>query len=124
MRKYTQQQFNAKGFDITIDQFVILKMLTDDTALSQSEIAKATVKDNASVTRIIDQLVKKGLVVKTPGKDKRTSDFKTTEKGEMYMQKIFPLIIDVREKGIEDVSSEELENALNTLKKISESFSF
>ncbi len=122
MRKYTQKKLNHAGFDITIDQFVILKMLIESDGLSQSAIASATLKDNASVTRIIEQLLKKGYVKKFQGADKRTSDYELTQTGEKYLSQVMPLIFEVRETGVKEVSEKDLSTTINSLKRIAESF--
>ena len=59
-RQFAHQKLNAHGFDITIDQWLVLKALQDNASLTQHELATLTFKDQASFTRIVELLVKKG----------------------------------------------------------------
>src|SRR6476660_5178381 len=61
IKQYAQQRFNSECFDITVDQWLVLKNLRDSNDLNQSELAKLTGKDHPTLTRIIDLLCKKGL---------------------------------------------------------------
>ena len=58
-RKFAQQQLLKNGYDITIDQWLVLKTLQENQQLSQNQIAELVFKDFASITRIIELLVKK-----------------------------------------------------------------
>jgi DNA-binding MarR family transcriptional regulator len=61
-RQYAQKRLNEKGHAITIDQWLVLKTIMDQPDISQNEIAEFIFKDKASVTRIIDLLIKKGML--------------------------------------------------------------
>ena len=70
-RKYAQTLIANAGFDITIDQWLVLKSLQENSHLSQNEIADLVFKDMASITRIIELLVKKELVMLKMGPEKK-----------------------------------------------------
>ena len=57
-RIYSQKKLRENGFKITVDQWLIIKVLMENPGISQQNIAEKAFKDNASVTRIIDLLVK------------------------------------------------------------------
>src|ERR1700742_1409145 len=59
-RQFAQRNMLKQGFDLTIDQWLVLKSIIDKPGATQNEIAEDVFKDFASVTRIIDLLVKKG----------------------------------------------------------------
>ena len=58
-KEYSKKQFKKEKIDLTIDQWVVLKRISEDVGISQVEIATTTYKDPAAVTRILDILVKK-----------------------------------------------------------------
>ena len=60
-RKYAQKQLTKAGFEITIDQWLVLKTIQENKNISQNQIAEMVFKDFASITRIIELLVKKNL---------------------------------------------------------------
>ena len=57
-RMFAQQQLREAGYKITIDQWLIIKGILENPDISQLELGEKAFKDNASVTRIIDLLVK------------------------------------------------------------------
>ncbi len=71
-----------KQFDLTPQQYNILAILHHGGAMSTSDILEWMYEKNAGVSRLVDRLIKKGLLVKDVNpKDKRTILVKLTEDG-------------------------------------------
>src|SRR5579863_7950681 len=70
-RQFAQQELKAAGILITIDQWIVLKTISEKSGISQRVIAENVFKDEASVTRIIELLVKKGLLTRNFNSDDR-----------------------------------------------------
>lgn len=118
-RIYSQKKLRENGFKITVDQWLIIKVLMENPGISQQNIAEKAFKDNASVTRIIDLLVKsKYLDRKVNPKDRRTSILKVTAAGEEIINKVQDLVLQNRKMAQTGITIEELENLNATLKKI------
>ena len=118
-RIYSQKKLRENGFKITVDQWLIIKVLMENPGISQQNIAEKAFKDNASVTRIIDLLVKsKYLDRKVNPKDRRTSILKVTADGEDIINKVQDLVLQNRKMAQIGITIEELENLNSTLKKI------
>ncbi len=118
-RNYSQKKLKEKGFNITVDQWLIIKLLFENPGIPQIDLAKKVFKDNASVTRIIDLLVKaKYLDRKTNLKDRRTSILKVTASGEQIIYKVQDLVLQNRRNAQLGISIEDLENLNRTLQKI------
>ena len=118
-RIYSQKKLRENGFKITVDQWLIIKVLMENPGISQQNIAEKAFKDNASVTRIIDLLVKsKYLDRKVNPKDRRTSILKVTPEGEDIINKVQDLVLQNRKMAQIGITIEELENLNSTLKKI------
>jgi DNA-binding MarR family transcriptional regulator len=64
-RKLSQKNISKIVSDITVDQCLLLIMLNKNSKCSQKEIAETIFKDNASVTRIIELMVKKDYLKRT-----------------------------------------------------------
>lgn len=108
-RKFAQSQITNKGFDITIDQWLILKTLQENKQLSQNQIAELVFKDVASLTRILELLVKKKLVKrKISTTDRRKFELEITEKGNAMIKNIYPIIIENRKQALKDFSKENI----------------
>ena len=121
VRRYSQNVFNDHSFDLTVDQWIVLKRIHESEGITQAEIAEDVIKDNASVTRIIDQLVKKELVSRQPhAGDRRRFSLTLTKHGVQLYKKILPVIIRMRAQGIEGISEKELKTTINVLNKIAE----
>ena len=118
-RIYSQKKLRENGFKITVDQWLVIKVLMENPGISQQSIAEKAFKDNASITRIIELLVKsKYLDRKVNPKDRRTSILKVTAVGEDIVSKVQDLVLQNRKMAQIGITLEELENLNSTLKKI------
>ena len=118
-RMYAQKKLKENGFKITIDQWLIIKAILENPTINQQEIAKNVFKDNASVTRIIELLVKSEyLERKDNPDDRRKSNLVVTEEGKSIIYQVQDLILENRKNALNTVSTEELEAMNLTLKKI------
>lgn len=116
---YAQKKLKENGFKITIDQWLIIKAILENPTINQQEIAKNVFKDNASVTRIIELLVKSEyLERKDNPEDRRKSNLVVTEEGKSIIYKVQDLILENRKNALDSVSIEELETMNLTLQKI------
>ena len=120
-RNYAQRQLKKSGFAITIDQWLIIKSILENPGITQNEIGDLVFKDNASVTRIIDLLVKSEYIIRNPNpEDRRKTNLEVTESGKEIINKVQTLVEDNRKTALKNVSEEELEIMNSALLKISE----
>lgn len=118
-RKYAQNQILKNGYDITIDQWLVLKTMQENKNLSQNQIAELVFKDFASITRIIELLVKKKYVQRTiDNNDRRKFVLDITEEGNKIIEKIYPIVAENRKKALTDLNLEEINNLKTQLDKI------
>ncbi|WP_431212817.1 family 10 glycosylhydrolase [Puia sp. P3] len=94
--------------DITPQQFNILRILRGESkALSTMQIRQRMLDKMSDTSRIVDRLVKKGLVKKTPNaEDRRLVDVVITTKGRKLLEKIDPFEQDI-DKYMNNLSEEE-----------------
>ncbi len=79
---YAQQQFKELGLDMTVDQWLVMKLTAENEELSHRELAGLMYKDMPTVTRIVDILCTKGLIARTEGvADRRVSVLRLTKDG-------------------------------------------
>ncbi|MBB3838292.1 DNA-binding MarR family transcriptional regulator [Runella defluvii] len=118
-RKYAQNQILKNGYDITIDQWLVLKTLQENKNLSQNQIAELVFKDFASITRIIELLSQKKYIQRTiNNNDRRKFVLDITEEGNKIIEKIYPIVIENRAKALTDFNLEEINNLKTQLDKI------
>lgn len=83
MKKRLSDSFKVAGFKVSPDQWSILAYLYMREPKSQKSIAKYLEKDNASITRILDLLQKKGLLKReVSSQDRRVFLICLTTQGE------------------------------------------
>ncbi|MED4604448.1 MarR family transcriptional regulator [Paenibacillus validus] len=81
-----------KEYDITTEQFSVLCRLAEQDGISQKEIAARTVKDQPTTARILDCLIRKGLVHKEmSAADRRSFLVYLTPLGRERLDVLLPL---------------------------------
>lgn len=119
VRYVFQKRLDEAGMDLTVDQWVLLDHVFHYPAISQNVLAEMTAKDNPTVTRILDLLVKKGLVErKMSEEDRRRFNIFLTEAGEMKFHAAFPVVAEVRRMGWANLSDNDFDDLVRILDTI------
>ena len=123
VRQYFQKALLTNNTGITVDQWIILDRLHRNDGVSQSEIADMTLKDAPTVTRIIDLLCKKELVERTQDNgDRRRLNIKLTAQGRKKVEEVMPIVLEMREKGWQNLSDEDYSAMIRILDTIYTNF--
>jgi DNA-binding MarR family transcriptional regulator len=110
VKQYAQHQFKTGEFDVTVDQWLVLKNLSENELLSQTELANLVFKDHPTLTRIIDLLCKKGYIARIPHpEDRRSFQLLLTESGLAKVSELKPKILEIREKAWENLTAKDFE---------------
>src|SRR6476660_6972282 len=118
-RQFAQKRFFEQGFDITIDQWLVLNALYEKPDITQFEIASKVFKDTASVTRIIDLLIKKGLLIREAHSlDRRRFTLELTAEGKKLITKITGVVEQNRAIALQGITEKELIRMKETLNDI------
>src|SRR3989337_2418200 len=111
-RQLAQRNITAAGLDLTVDQWLIMKVLLEKGELKQNEIAEKVFKDAASVTRIIDLLINKEYLLReVHGNDRRRSKLKLTSKGKSILSKVQVIIQKNRKLALNEISAEKIKES-------------
>ena len=114
-----RKEFQRRDCNVTIDQWVILCALWEKDGQSQAELTEKTFKDRPTVTRMLDLLEKKGLVVrKRSATDRRVYNIFLTSLGQNFQSKLVPIVIDLHAailKGFSQSETAQLYAMLNRL---------
>lgn len=120
-RALSSQTFAEKGFELTPEQFLILDLVIEYGELYQRQICEITLKDRGNVARLVKILEDKGLITKEEASNgRRIFKIKGTEKGLEIRDAMKPTAVGLRDILIQNISEEELEVTLSTLKKVYE----
>ncbi|OXB08192.1 MarR family winged helix-turn-helix transcriptional regulator [Flavobacterium pectinovorum] len=118
-RKLAQKNITKVVKDITIDQCLVLIILNDNQNISQKELANLVFKDNASITRMIELMVKKQYLNRTIHlEDRRKFNLEITNKGITTLELMKPVIKINRKTALDGLSLEEIALLNKTLNKI------
>lgn len=119
MKKRLTYLLKQDGYHVTPEEFAILNRLWEEDGLFQSVINDRTLKDKTTVTRLLEKLVKKGLIQKKNDElDRRNYKIYLTEQGMALKHYIIPLALKMIEKGVRNIDNEDLRITINTLKKL------
>ncbi len=119
VKQYAQRRFNAENYDITVDQWLILKNLSSDNDLNQSQLAEITGKDHPTLTRIIDLLCRKELTErKIHPADRRSFKVHLTNLGTKRVTTWSPKMSEIRMKAWENLTEEDYMNLKRILDTI------
>ncbi len=114
-----QANLNKLGYKITINQILLLLQIDRNPEVSQVELAKLLFKDVASITRMIEILVKQDLIRRDENKnDRRRKDLKATQKGQKLLALAIPIISKNRAIALSNLSKKEIETLFILLEKI------
>jgi DNA-binding MarR family transcriptional regulator len=104
--------------DITHAQGSIVLMLATGKYATATELARELYIDTASMTRMIDRLEKRGVIVRMPrGDDRRVINLRLTSDGQALAQRLPALYATVLNRNFIDFSTEELDLLRSLLRK-------
>lgn len=113
------RNFHDAGYDITTEQWVTMFRLWDNEGQSQQELAELTYKDKTSITRLINSLEKRNLVVRIPDKtDGRVRLIYLTPKGKSLQEPLVAIVIKTAAEAHLGISEEEMVITRRVLKKV------
>ena len=118
---YAQKRFKELGLDMTVDQWLVMKLTNENEELNHKELAGLMYKDMPTVTRIVDILCHKGLVerIQNAG-DRRVSVLKLTDAGKEKVNATKNQIRSIRLKAWEGLGEEDFLEFNRILNKIYE----
>lgn len=111
-----------KGTELTLPQFLVIKLLAEEKRLKLSEISKKMNLANSTVSGIIDRLERLGYVIRVQGvEDKRIVFVEPSEKAnalnEAYKNKFTEYLESIL-NGVDQNKVHEILSGLETLKNL------
>lgn len=118
-RQFAQSCIDQAGIDITVDQWLVLNVIQETPSLGQVDIGERVFKDQASVARIINLLVKKNLLQQTASQqDRRRIDRVITAQGQQLIEAVTPVVLQYRSTALRGVPESAIEQCRQTLELI------
>ncbi|MCC6517176.1 MAG: MarR family transcriptional regulator [Chitinophagales bacterium] len=119
-----QRKFNEHEVDITVDQWVVLFELHQHGTQNQVSLCEHCAKDAPTITRIIELLVKKELIVREAcTNDRRKYNISLSKKGKALIQRLLPIVIEFRIQGWHNLNEKDIMHIERITKKIHDNLS-
>jgi DNA-binding MarR family transcriptional regulator len=116
-----QKNFRNAGLEITIEQWSILYHLWKEDGLSQQELCTRTFRDKASITRLIDNIEKLGLVERIASKeDRRVNMVYLTDDAKPLQEATYNLANQTMNEALQGISKEEIEIVKSVFQRVYE----
>ena len=119
LKQYTAALLKKSHIDLTPEQFLLIDLLWNQGPLSQQELSEQMNKDKNCITKLVDGIERKGLVVRHQNpNDRRSNTIIPTELADNLKDEAKSKGIMMLDKMVSGISEEELLNFLNTLDKL------
>lgn len=109
LNRHLTRKFRAAGLDITTEQWGVLVCLWNKNKQTQQSISEQTYKDKASITRLLDSLAKRDLIVRiSDPADRRINIIHLTDKGKEMEEKAMSMVKESFNQAIEGINHDDL----------------
>lgn len=120
-RQTIQRVLKAGNIDMTFEMLQVMHCLWKKQGVSQQTLAEQTAKDKACLTNLINNLEKKGWVIRQEApEDKRSRLVYLTETGEQLAEIVNPLIASIYKELERNINPKQLQSCLEQLNKVNE----
>jgi DNA-binding MarR family transcriptional regulator len=117
--KRLTNKFSEAGFDVSYEQWSILVHLYRKDGQTQQELANIAVKDKAAITRLLNVLEKKNIVLRIPDRnDKRSKLVYLTNKAKEFKAQLIAIVEELLEEAHHGIDPDEMARCKATLNKI------
>jgi len=118
-RQYIQTKIKENKLDITYEMLDVLICLWQKDGVNQQEIARHTVKEKASMTYLLDNLTKRGLVTRTEDEtDRRNKLIYLTAAGKHLEEELQPWANELYTAAAEGLTADAITSATSVIKKM------
>ena len=121
--KRLSKKFADAGFDVSYEQWSLLVHLYHRDGLTQQQLSRTAVKDKAAVTRLLNSLEKKNIVLRVPDpQDGRSNRIYLTYKAKTLRSDLSALVEEMLSEAEQGIPLEEMAQCRSTLNRIFENF--
>lgn len=119
MKQFIQRKVREHGIDLTYEMLQVLAVLWRKGEMNQQDIADSIQKNKASLTSLLDNLEKRGLVVRSEDSaDRRNKIISLTSRGVAYQERFQPIFNEFYEALSRNIPKEKIGEAGKLLGQI------
>jgi len=105
--------------EITFVQWIVLMQLRDGLANTAAELSRDMCHDSGALTRVVDQLEQRGLIVRQRSLgDRRTVELMLTDAGVAAVNTLVPTVIGLLNRALADFTEDEAQTLTRLLNKL------
>jgi DNA-binding MarR family transcriptional regulator len=121
MRQELQRRFRAVNQELTAEAWALMGQLWKEDGLTRQQLADRTIKDETTVTRFLDGLVRKGLIRREQHPiDRRVVQTWLTEQGRQLQGELVPVAQGLMGDASRGILQGDMDVTLRTLRLVLE----
>jgi DNA-binding MarR family transcriptional regulator len=121
LRVELQQRVKDAGHDLSAEEWALLMVLWKDGPLPMTQLAAITLRDRTTVTRLVDRLIVKGLLIRSQDpEDRRQVVVEPSDLGRSIQPSVVGAVVPLIAKANEGISQKDAETALSVLQRMAE----
>ena len=118
-QKNSYMNVQLKDIGLSHGQAIALKIIYEEATIKQEDLNKRLQIDKSAVTRILNTLKEKGLIIKEIAKeDKRNQMISLTEKGKVEAKFVIESFAKLENNALKDFTDEEKMQFVNFLNRV------
>lgn len=115
----SNKKFREQEINLSKEQWIVLKYLNHQDGLTQNDLAFITHRDKTSMTRLINNMEKKGYIRREIcEQDRRINHIYIKKTGRDILYKTVPIMTELIRNVQDGLSKEIIENTIETLKRV------
>lgn len=114
-----QRRFRQADPDLTFEQWTVLLALWRKDGRTQQELSAETGRDQTSLSRLLDTMVRRNLIVRVQSReDRRTNLIYLTYRGKELERPLLELAGELQARALQGIGEDELSVFLRVLNRI------
>jgi len=119
LKRYGSRLLSQKSFDFSMEQILVLKILEDEEGLHLTQLAEKCERDKTTITRMINGLERRNLVVKVPSEtDSRQKSIYLTHLGKEKIGELAPLTEEIQKIAFGGIDPDHIKLAQDVLNRV------
>lgn len=119
LKNHIQRAFAEAGHEVTVEQMGVLTILWHKDGISQQDLVNMIHKAKSSITRLLDNMENRNLVVRIPDEhDKRNRLIYLTRKGRSLREALEDILQDTLQKATDGLTPDEIQTTKKVLTQL------
>ncbi|UEG54382.1 MarR family transcriptional regulator [Mucilaginibacter daejeonensis] len=119
LRQHIQVRLKENDINLTFEMLEVLSALWKKDGVNQQELADLTMRDKSSMTYLIDNLVKRGMVKRVEDdNDRRNKLIHMTDECMALKERLYPWVAEVYDKATHDIAAERLQSGVDLINQM------